>query len=724
MGITSLQVNEPLSPFLKVQAGTYDKRCKLTRTELNALEPFLRPRKVQANIYWSPNNCPEIRRLLLPLFDVLEVPAESAGASNKYLAKRTAIRLILREMYHRKNSFWAWQTKDWAEVACKNTETFNSCHTCAQSSRTTFIDAAYLLGEFTDFHLIGGIHYHRLARRVFGQKAVEMLTQRVHNQLRTWGYGESSMIDVTSSLCEIIILNKSPRLEDITLNLLITLRKQACGGKHNRDPEAPQSALRKKIYVISRVLTSFGIIPEPLSLDPKWNRSRVDVALINVSPEWASWCKRWKDTSVLEPSGRKMVYYGALTAGRWLNQTHPEITSPAQWTKELAIDYVAAVDRAVVGQWTSRTYIHCHKNVGKPLRPSTKCRYICEMRTFLRDCQEWEWIPRRFDPTRTLSTPTSIGKLVEPNPRIIEEDIWAQLLDAGLNLTAEDLPKQQFTSGQRKAQLQYWYPLEMVRALAIVWLFAGLRRNEIIRLRIGCIRWQREAISIPGTDEILPKDAVCLLEIPTSKTCPSFIKPVDIVVGEAIREWERVRYETPLMKDPKTQEMVQYLFAHRVKRVGKEFINNVLIPLLCRKAGVPEVDAKGNITSHRARSTIASQLANAKEPMTLLELKDWLGHRRLETTLHYIYVTQAKLAKSYQDADYYSRNLRKLNTLLDNGDNNDGNIVDVETALAELLKTRETLIRLQQSRKQNKDQVTMIDQAITILGDVYAEISQ
>jgi hypothetical protein len=36
------------------------------------------------------------------------------------------------------------------------------------------------------------------------------------------------------------------------------------------------------------------------------------------------------------------------------------------------------------------------------------------------------------------------------------------------------------------------YPIEMTRALIITWLFAGLRRNEIVRLRVGCIRWQKK----------------------------------------------------------------------------------------------------------------------------------------------------------------------------------------------------------------------------------------
>ncbi|MGY1502815.1 hypothetical protein ACW4TU_40620 [Streptomyces sp. QTS52] len=42
--------------------------------------------------------------------------------------------------------------------------------------------------------------------------------------------------------------------------------------------------------------------------------------------------------------------------------------------------------------------------------------------------------------------------------------------------------------------------------------------------------------------------------------------------------------------------------------------------MLCRKAGAPAADVRGNITSCRARSTIASQVYNAKEPMALFEL--------------------------------------------------------------------------------------------------------
>ena len=103
----------------------------------------------------------------------------------------------------------------------------------------------------------------------------------------------------------------------------------------------------------------------------------------------------------------------------------------------------------------------------------------------------------------------------------------------------------------------------------------------------------------------------------------------------------------------------------RARRVGKHYINNAIIPMLCRKAGVPTADVRGKITSHRARSTIASQLYNAKEPMTLFELQEWLGHRSPEATQHYAKLTPNTLARAYRDAGYFARNVRTIEVLVD-----------------------------------------------------------
>jgi hypothetical protein len=149
------------------------------------------------------------------------------------------------------------------------------------------------------------------------------------------------------------------------------------------------------------------------------------------------------------------------------------------------------------------------------------------------------------------------------------------------------------------------------------------------------------------------------------RTSAAFTKPVDRIVGEAIAAWEKVRPQGVKLPDPKTGELVDFLFLVRLTRVGINYLNNTLIPALCKKAGVPLADVRGNITSHRARSTIASQLYNAREPMTIFELQEWLGHSTPTATQHYAKITPLKIAKSYADAGYFARNLRAIEVLVD-----------------------------------------------------------
>lgn len=193
----------------------------------------------------------------------------------------------------------------------------------------------------------------------------------------------------------------------------------------------------------------------------------------------------------------------------------------------------------------------------------------------------------------------------------------------------------------------------------MVWLFAGLRSDEIVRLRVGCVRWQEE---VGGGAH---GARVCLLDVPVHKTGHAFTKPVDPLVGDAIAAWEAIRPAQPPLSDRKTGEGVSFLFCHRGRQLSVNYLNRCLIPLLCRKTGVPREDARGPITSHRARSTIATQLYNAKEPMTLFELQAWLGHRSPASTQHYARITPTTLAKAYSDAGYFARNVRAIEVLID-----------------------------------------------------------
>lgn len=150
-----------------------------------------------------------------------------------------------------------------------------------------------------------------------------------------------------------------------------------------------------------------------------------------------------------------------------------------------------------------------------------------------------------------------------------------------------------------------------------------------------------------------------------AETGTALTKPIDTVVGDAIVAWEKVRPPQPRADDIKTAESVEFLFSFRARRLPHAYLNQRLIPILCRKAGIPRSDARGNISSHRARSTIASQLFNAKEPMTLFELQAWLGHRSPVTTQHYVAFTPTRLASAYTEAHYFQRNLRMMDVLID-----------------------------------------------------------
>ena len=374
------------------------------------------------------------------------------------------------------------------------------------------------------------------------------------------------------------------------------------------------------------------------------------------SPEWAGWAGRWHVTSPLTPKVRAIIRTIVAKPGRWLAAEHPGITGPGQWTRETCAAWVAAAGRMAVGDYVQRRD-HLHGRAGKPVSPRTKAHMLMATRTFFRDCREWEWFPRRSGPSRALAVPRSAGALISTDPRVIADDVRAKLLHAGLNIEAADLPGTSAGS---------YYPMDLIRALTLTWLFSGLRSDGISRLRTGCIRWQHDGMPIPGDSrEILAADAVCLLDIPVNKTGTAFTKPAGPIIGQAIKAWQAQRPAQPPRLDRKTSEHAGLLFSIRAHPAGKTCINRTIIPALCAKAGVPTAGVRGNITSHRARSTIASQLYNAKEPMTLFELQAWPGHQNPATTQHYAKITPNTLSKACTEAGYFARNVRTIEILLD-----------------------------------------------------------
>jgi integrase len=585
-----------------------------------------------------------IGRLLRPL-DEVTAALDSPPTPHRRRAMDDAVAVVLLRCAAVGRAYWGWTTEEWADVLGRDQAGFRQgAPAWADDAVRPYLAAhAYLLGGFDAFHRLGGFSRLTLAWRIFGRACVEHELRRLRAVLAAWGYrlGRDDDQLLPMVACQVFLLNRSPHLDALSTDLFDRIRRERL---------LPARRLHT-LHAMQRAAAALGCCAPPR---PGTGRR---TARADGGPAvWARWVERWHATSTLTPGVRGGARAVLLKVGRWLAAAHPEAADPAAWTRQTCAAWSAALDRMRVGDFARRT-AGLKGRLGAPLAPATKAGQLAVVRTFFRDCQEWEWLPRRFDPQRALATPRSVAALLGPNPRVIADEAWAKLLWAGLNLDLADLP--QTRAGP-------FYPLELVRAVTLTWLFSGQRSDEIARLRLGCIRWQDDGAPLPGDARPAPaREAVCLLDVPAHKTGTPFTKPVDPLLGQAIEAWEAVRPAQPPFVDRRTGERVHLLFAFRARRVSVGYLNTTVIPMLCRKAGVPPADVRGTITSHRARSTIASQLYNAKEPMTLFELQAWLGHRSPQSTQFYAKLSPATLTRAYTDAGYFARNVRTIEVLVD-----------------------------------------------------------
>ncbi|WP_439681168.1 tyrosine-type recombinase/integrase [Embleya sp. MST-111070] len=542
-------------------------------------------------------------------------------------------------------TFWGWTPQEWVHLLGRNQTEFHQHGPgwVNDEVRPYLAAHAYLLGSFNEFHRLGSFQRLTLSWRIFGRDRVNSEIARIRAVLVSWGYqlGRDDDTLLPMVVCQLLLLNRSPHLEDLDTTLFDRVRRE----------KMLAGSQLYTLHATQRAVAELGFCDPPQPITGRRSARATGGAKV-----WEQWVDRWYATSTLSPGVRGAMRSTLLRVGRWIAAEQLDAADPNDWTRQTCATWIAAVDRMKVGDYVQRT-ASLGDRLGKPLEAATKAGHITALRTFFKDCQEWEWLPRSFDPLRALAIPRSITALLGPDPRVIADEIWAKLLWAGLNLEVGDLPQSQ--AGQ-------FYPFELVRAVTLTWLFSGQRSNEIARLRVGCIRWQHDGAPITGdSPQVLARDTVCLLDVPPHKTGTAFSKPVDPILGQAVDAWQAVRPDQPKFTDRRTGERVDLLFAIRARRVSTHYINNTVIPMLCRKAGVPAADVRGNITSHRARSTIASQLYNAKEPMTLFELQAWLGHRSPQSTQYYAKITPNTLSKAYSEAGYFERNVRTIEVLVD-----------------------------------------------------------
>ncbi len=577
-----------------------------------------------------------LARLLDPADRVLEARAYRTGTTRHHV-----LYAIMRGALLLGTLPQAWSAEDWVNVRRAHGK---------HCSLPLMVVAAqgYGVMPWRDYNLPCKTPRLTLARTLFGHDDVDSEFERVRAALTRMGFRVNTREGVLRQcVADVLLFHGSPSLDTVTDDSL------AAYAQH-----APSRSARDRVCTVSGALIEMGITTRRVSfLRPRerlehWDR-------LGVTEGWLGWCKRWHAASPVSERTRRGRFGDLMTAGRWLKRDHPEVTSPAQWTLDLAFEYVRFVDGMRIGELLKEP--RPNLRMGHPLTPNGKVGILAAMRVFFRDLQHWEWIERRFNPDRGFALPRQVQRSRQRNPRPIEEGFWFKLRAASLSLRHGDLPRP-IDSGQWR----YQYPLELIQALAAAWTFSGCRSDEIKRLEVGCsyIEHVPEQTD-PATGATVPAFDQSMLRVPVNKTRGEFVKPIEAPLLEAILAWERVRPIQPALRDATTGRMVYHLFCVRGRRVSDSVLNTVVIPILLRKAGLPKADSRGTITSHRARATMATKLYNGASGLGPLEVMRWLGHTHFSSTQHYLALAPVQLMTAFHKGAKLTENLRMVNVLVD-----------------------------------------------------------
>ncbi len=289
----------------------FDRDPVLRPAERTAIESAFHARNSRTPLWIRPSES-RLSRLLKPIdavLDYIEVPP----------MVRTAVKVaLLRGMLVRSSSFWAWATDDWVDFLGRSYREYETGRIVTQECRSYLVAFAYIAGGMTQIHLLGQMTTNVLAERVFGRQAVEVAVQRIRVALVGIGYAQSvSSKRLLTALCKVLLLNGSPRLEDITAEVLLHVRHSF-----------PARDTKEAVVPLSRALLSMGIVSQ--EIEPRLGGRRADTdTSTHVPCEWAEYVGRWRDTTTLEPGSYQGLYYNLMKVGRWITANDLTLSSPA-----------------------------------------------------------------------------------------------------------------------------------------------------------------------------------------------------------------------------------------------------------------------------------------------------------------------------------------------------------------------------------------------------------
>jgi integrase len=615
-----------------------------------------------------------LKRVVQPLLDVLALYHRWRPKSR--ITSQHFVGCFLGQIVQTNLLYWGWSESTWktvidaVPVRPKEVKLRREPgYTASQSPNLILAHlAAYLFAGILYPEGRGSFPCRALGELVFGSELMQRAIDQVIEPWRAAGFTDLKPHRNRFIYAVVLALlsNRNPHLEAITASTL----------KRLQDMYVKEKELRSRIGQLHAILLSLDLIAPSLTDVEEKPASRLfqDEFVVGIHPQWVAWLRAFWQQTPLSQSNRDEISNAMSVACRWLTQHYPQVTEPSQWTRELALQYVAYVcNEAIVFDYASpvtkqRMAKYLQQRQGEKLTATSMRARIGGVRTFFRCLQKYSYEvngriePRleiSWNPADALATPEHVMAQVQPNPRNVEEEAWLKLVWTACTLNAEMV--------KEAALGTKMYPLPLWRAVALVWVTGCRRSDEIRRLPLDCIRneWAPEMVDENGV-QLEPDENLWYLLVPTNKYRGAFWTPVPQYTAEAMLAWKAIRPKNQLpLPDRKTGKPTEYLFQYRGKKLGKDFINNFLIPLLCKAAGLvdeqgePYRDAIGPITSHRARASTAYYLKTMG--MSPYDIGKLLGHTNPNKTLPwYLKENLHQLGRMYRKANPLDRTVQAL----------------------------------------------------------------
>jgi hypothetical protein len=222
-----------------------------------------------------------IRRLTQPLDDAQSALHWHPDTRHQRRFARDAAALVLTRCADLSRPYWAWSAQDWARLIGTGAGELRQSWPgqVGSSARPYLLVYAYLLGGFTAFDRVGRFHRRSLAWRVFGKEPVDDAIGQIRDVLAGWGYHRRCERDLTALVCHVLLLNRSPLLEDLSSEVLAGLRGDPAMGQY----------FPGDLHSVHRAVAALGLVEPPAA--PKYSDG--PAAITGAPDAWTRWVERW-----------------------------------------------------------------------------------------------------------------------------------------------------------------------------------------------------------------------------------------------------------------------------------------------------------------------------------------------------------------------------------------------------------------------------------------------